>query len=183
MNYLDYFIFVIVAIGFILGAKDGFVRKIIGVVGLILAIFISFYFAGTLGAVVNQHLIDDIYLSEIVAGLGIFIISIIIVSVLKRVIHPLDKVNKFVNQILGGIAGSVQMLFFLGILFFVTNIFSFPSNSDRTESLLYRGVYRLIPSTISFIFGEDFKAKEYFEEKIERHNLEEDILDSDSLEE
>jgi len=41
MNYIDYILIAIILIGFILGYKDGLVRKVIGLLGLVVAIFLA----------------------------------------------------------------------------------------------------------------------------------------------
>ena len=41
MNYIDYILIVIVLIGFLLGFKDGLIRKIIGLIGLIAGIALA----------------------------------------------------------------------------------------------------------------------------------------------
>ena len=79
----------------------------------------------------------------------------------KRLIHPSDKVNKFLNQLLGGIAGTLQIIFFLSVFLLLLNAISIPSKEDIDESLFYSPVYSVIPSTIDLIVGADFKTEEF----------------------
>ena len=49
MNPIDLVIIITVLVGFILGFKDGFVRKLIGLVGFGLAIVLAAFFKDDLG--------------------------------------------------------------------------------------------------------------------------------------
>ncbi|MBN1300235.1 MAG: CvpA family protein [Melioribacteraceae bacterium] len=169
MNYLDYLIIAVIILGFILGFKDGLVRKIIGVLGLIIGVALAFEYSDDIAVYLAPFLNDEIYLAELFSGFLIFFITMILFAILKRIIHPFDKVNRFMNQLLGGIAGAVQIIFFISGFLLLMNVFSYPDKSDRSESLLYDITYSVIPSTIDLFMGKDSKAqniiKDYIEEK------------------
>ncbi len=167
MNYLDYIIIAIILIGFILGYKDGIIRKIIGLAGLIAAIFLAVTYSGTLGEQLSPIFNNENYLAKIVSGILIFFATILIVAILKRVIHPADKVNKFVNQFLGGIAGTIQLIFLTSVLLLLLNILNFPNEKDKENSVLYSTVYGILPSTIDLIIGSDFKTEGFLKDYIE----------------
>ena len=84
MSILDIILIVIILIGFILGFKDGFVRKLIGLIGFALAIFLAITFAFDLGKIIESITGIEIYLSEIIGGIIIFIVVIFIFSIIKR---------------------------------------------------------------------------------------------------
>lgn len=167
MNVLDYFIIGLLSVGFILGFKDGIIRKIIGLTGLFIAILMSYKLSNPIGEILSVSTGIEQYLSEILAGITIFISIVFLASIIKRLVHPSDKVNNLLNQILGGIFGSLQIFFFLSIIFLILNIFDVPSEESKTKSLLYNPTYSAIPSTISFIFGESNGFKDIIKESIE----------------
>ena len=115
MNYIDYILIAIILIGFILGYKDGLVRKIIGLLGLIAAIYIAVTYSDTLGEYLAPMFNDENYLAKIISGFVLFLATILAFAIIKRLIHPTDKVNKFLNQLLGGIAGTIQIIFFASV--------------------------------------------------------------------
>ncbi len=168
MNYLDIIILIILAIGFALGFRDGLIRKVIGLIGLVLSVVLALQFYKPFGKFLAPVINNEIYLAEIVAGFLIFILVTFLASVLKRIIHPLDKVNRFMNQLLGGISGTLQILFFISGFMLFLNIFNFPSEEDRKNSLLYNKVYQVIPVTIDFIIGSNSDAKNMVKEFIEQ---------------
>ena len=151
MILLDVLIIAGVIIGFILGFKDGFVRKLIGIIGFILAVVAAVFLSGKLGLLIESVFRIEYYLSEIIAGLFIFFLIITIFMFLKRVVHPFDKVNNLINQIVGGVVGSIQILYFLSAIFIIVNIFDLPDKVTRQQSIFYENTYAVIPLTIKYL--------------------------------
>ena len=151
MILLDILIIIGVIIGFILGFKDGFVRKLIGIAGFILAIVAAVFFAGKLGYLIENVFGIEYYLAEIIGGLIIFFSIITLFMFLKRVVHPFDKVNNLINQIVGGIVGSIQILYFLSAIFIIVNIFDLPEKNTRQNSIFYESTHKVIPLTIQYL--------------------------------
>ncbi|MBI3124322.1 MAG: CvpA family protein [Ignavibacteriales bacterium] len=168
MNYLDYIILVIVIVGFILGFKDGLVRKIIGLIGLIVAIVLAFQLGGKVGKLFTSFFNQDDYLASLISGIIIFLGVLLITSIVKRIIHPTDKVNNLINQTLGGLIGVIQILYFTSTICLFLNIFAYPKTGDREDSTFYNSVLNLIPKTTDFIIGNRSKAAEVIKEYIEK---------------
>jgi len=168
LNYLDIIIFAILLIGFLLGYKDGLVRKLIGLIGLIVAVYLAFTYSDEFGIYLNPIFNNEDYLANFFAGLIIFIIAIFVFSIIKRLVHPLDKVNRFFNQLFGGIAGAIQTLFFISGFLLFLNIFGIPDQEDRGDSMVFNQVYSIVPTVIDFTLGSDSTAKDFIEDYIER---------------
>ena len=151
MNPYDLIIIITVLVGFILGFKDGFVRKLVGLIGFGLAIVLAALLKDDLGEMVEFAFGIEIYLAEIIAGITIFFGVIIIFTLLKRVIHPFDKVNNLINQIVGGVVGVFQLLYFLSAVFLLLNIFDVPGKSVKESSAFYNVTSKVIPVTIDFL--------------------------------
>ncbi len=151
MNYLDFIFAAIVIAAFILGFKDGFVRKLIGSLGFFLAIFLGILLSETFGSILNKMFGMEKYLAEILGGFIIFLIIIMVTSILKRVIHPFDKVNNMMNRITGGIVGIIQIVYFVSAALYLLHIFKVPSEKDQTKSFSYSTIYKLLPTTIDYI--------------------------------
>jgi len=182
LNYLDYIILIILIIGFLLGFKDGFVRKIIGLIGFIIGVILAFQFSNKVGKYLALFFNNDEYLSSVIAGITIFLIAILIASLIKRVVHPFDKVNRFINQFIGGIIGTVQIAFFLSAVFLFLNIFSFPNIAQRNNSLSYNFVLDLIPKSIDLIIGKNTKATDYLIKYIEKKDSDPNLqIDSSQI--
>ena len=174
MNYIDYIILLIVFIGFLLGFKDGLIRKIIGLIGLIAGILLAYKFSGNLGRFLIKFFNNDDYLANLISGILIFLTVILIASILKRIVHPVDKVNRLINQTMGGLIGDVQITFFISAILLFLNIFNVPKSEQRKGSFFYGFVSDIIPKTVDLVAGHKTRATEYLKEYIEKK-------DADSL--
>ncbi|HRI46728.1 MAG TPA: CvpA family protein [Ignavibacteriaceae bacterium] len=166
MNYIDIILFIVLTVAFVLGFKDGFVRKLIGTVGFFLALFLSISFSTWLGKIIFSVTGIEQYLSEILAGFTIFITILVLAAFLKRVIHPFDKVNNLINRIVGGLTGTIQMLIFLSAALYLLNIFDFPDEKVKEDSFLYSPVYKILPFAINSLQAITPDAKESIKEYI-----------------
>lgn len=151
MNTLDIIILITLVIGFILGFKDGFVRKLIGILGLIVAVLVTALFSGRLGVIIEQVFNIELYLSEIIAGIILFLGTVLIFAIVKRLVHPSDKVNNLINQLVGGAVGVIQLMFFLSAVLLLLNIFNVPDEEVQESSFLYHNTYNIIPFTINYL--------------------------------
>jgi membrane protein required for colicin V production len=167
LNFVDYIILGFLAIGFILGFRDGLVRKIIGVLGVIIGIGLAFEFSNNVAQYLAPLLNNEVYLAEIVSGFLIFLFTLLVFAIIKRVVHPFDKINKFINQLLGGIAGIVQIIFFISAFLLLLNVFNVPNKSTRESSLLYQKTYNVIPYSIELVMGTNSKAQNFIIDYIE----------------
>ena len=151
MILLDALIIICVLIGFILGFKDGFVRKLVGFAGFIIAIVAAVFLASRLGYMIESLLRIEYYLAEIIGGVLIFLVVLGFFMVIKRIVHPFDRVNNLINQVTGGLAGSIQILFFLSAIFVILNVFNLPERETKQRSVFYNDTYSIIPLTIQYL--------------------------------
>lgn len=171
MILLDILIIASVIVGFILGFKDGFIRKLVGFTGFIVAVLASVFFAGKFGKLIESLFGIEYYLAEIIGGLIIFISVITIFMFLKRVVHPFDKVNNLINQIVGGVVGSIQILYFLSAIFIIVNIFNLPETQTRQQSLFYNLSYQVIPITIQYLSNYTPEPRKLIEDYINEKDV------------
>ena len=166
MILLDALIVIGVLIGFILGFKDGFVRKLIGIIGFVIAVVAAVFFSHNLGLFIESAFRIEYYLAEIIGGVIIFFGILAIFMFLKRVIHPFDKVNNLINQIVGGVMGAVQIIYFLSAIFIIVNIFDLPEKQTRDRSIFYYPTYKVIPLTIQYLSNYTPQPRKLIEEYI-----------------
>lgn len=166
MNSVDLFILIGLLAGFILGFKDGFVRKLIGIIGFGLAIITAAVFSSRFGFMIENAFGIEYYLSEIIAALAIFFAVILIFTLIKRIVHPFDKVNNLINQLVGGAVGAIQMLYFISAVLIILSIFNFPDDSTRKASALYKDTQQVIPLTIKYLSNYNPQAKQIIREYI-----------------
>ncbi len=170
MNFIDYILLIFVLIGFILGYKDGLIRKIVGLLGLLVAIVLGITYSDILGEYLTPMFNNEDYLAKIISGILIFFGTIFVFALLKRLIHPFDKVNKFLNQLLGGVVGAIQILFVISVFLLLLNTINIPNEKDVNDSIFYGKVFSLLPSTIDFVLGLDFQTEGFLKDYIESSN-------------
>lgn len=151
MNFIDIIIVAAIVVGFILGFKEGFIRKLIGISGFILAVLAAVLLSASFGRFIEAAFSIEFYLAEILGGVLIFAAIMVVFAILKRVIHPFDKVNNLINQLVGGFVGILQLLILLSALFLLFNIFNFPDKAAQKSSMLYQTTYDIIPAAMGFL--------------------------------
>lgn len=150
-HYLDYIIIGFLIIGFLLGFKDGLLKKILSLLGFIVAIIAAIY----LSPKVRPFFIDalnfspktSLYVSIILIFLLFFILSKIVVKLFK----PQNSVLGFIDRLIGGIIGIFQLGLFLSALLIILNFFEYPTQEEKKQIKYYSLVYNLIPSTFKFV--------------------------------
>ena len=167
MNPLDLIIIATLIVGFILGFKDGFVRKLIGIIGFGLAIITAAFLKDEAGSFIEYLFGIEFYLAEIMGGVLIFFTVILIFTLLKRIVHPFDKVNNLINQLIGGMVGIIQLLYFLSAIFLLLNVFNIPAQSVKNSSAFYKSTYKIIPITIDYLTNYAPEPKKIIKEYIE----------------
>ncbi len=166
MNTIDLVIIATVVVGFILGYKDGLIRKLIGLIGFAMAIISAAVLKDEFGKMIESALGIEFYLAEIIGSVVIFFAIILVFALLKRIVHPFDKVNNFLNQLVGGLVGTIQLLYFLSAIFMLLNIFSIPGNSVKENSAFYNFTYSIIPETIDYLNEYTPNTKKMFKQYI-----------------
>lgn len=90
---------------------------------------------------------------------------------LKRIVHPFDKVNNLINQIVGGLVGSIQILYFLSAIFIVVNVFDLPEKETRENSIFYNMSYQIIPLTIDYLSNYTPQPRKLIEDYINEKDI------------
>jgi len=162
-NYIDYAVIIFVIIGFLLGLKDGLIKKVISLAALIAAIFISITFSHDVKKIAMQITSLDALPAMIVSFILIFVVSFLVASLLSRLLKPRDGVISLINKFLGGIVGVFQIWLILSALFIFLNLFSFPDKESRVQSHLYNFTFSLIPNTFKVIEKAFPSTKEFFD--------------------
>jgi membrane protein required for colicin V production len=126
---------------------------LIGFVGFIFAIVFAALFKDDFGSMIEKFFSIEYYFAEILAAILIFFTTVIIFSILKRIIHPFDKINSLINKLVGGIVGGFQILFFVSVIFLFLDIFGFPEKQSKKNSVFYSHTYSLVPQIFDFIKG------------------------------
>lgn len=162
-NYLDIVIVILVILGFLLGLKDGFIKKILSLAALAVAIIISITFSNNVKLFIQSLIQIDPFPAMIISFILIFVLSFLVASIISKMFTPKDVVLNFINRILGGLLGFLQVGLILSALLIFLNIFHFPNEEVKRDSHFYKLTYNLIPLTFKFVEKTFPSSKEFFD--------------------
>jgi membrane protein required for colicin V production len=148
---LDYIILGFVVLGFILGFKDGFIKKIFSLAGFVLAIIAALTFSPRARAFLVNSFDLNPSTAVVISFLLVFLIVILISKIIIKLIRPKKSLLGFIDRILGGLTGMFQMGLFLSGLLIILSFFNFPPKEQKSNLKYYNFTYNLLPNTFSFV--------------------------------
>lgn len=148
---IDYTILGLVILGFILGFKDGFIKKIFSFAGFVFAIIAALTFAPRARAYLIKYLDINPSTAVIISFIIVFLIVIILTKLLIKIIRPKKSVLGFFDRILGGLTGLFQMGLFLSGILILLSFFKFPDDQQKANLKYYNFTYNLLPETFGFV--------------------------------
>lgn len=132
------------------GAKNGLVKEILNVVGIVLAVFLTFRYMDALSLLIKPFFEDDAtaYIPFISAAL-LFVGTLGVVALIANLTKEMLKAVKLssVNMALGGLFGMLKSGMVISTILLLLAGFNFPKEEVRNESLLYPYVIYLGPWT------------------------------------
>lgn len=167
MNALD--LLIILPIGFFAykGFTAGFIQEILGIVGIIIAVFVTFAYMKPVATFLERFFSGTDTLT-IVAGLILFIGTIVIVQLIGHAVREFLEFIKlnFLNRIAGLFFGAVKSAIVISGFLWLFAGFNMPAEDTREDSLLYPIVISLAPATFDLI-ASVYPGIENFIETIE----------------
>lgn len=168
MNFLDLIILLPIVYFAYQGFRRGFIKEVFGIIGIILAVYLTFEYMGTISGILAPH-VEDRDRTTIITGIITFIIIIIAVQLigfgLERFIDviQLGILNKLVGMIFAGlkiailISATLLLLAGLGI----------PSDETTSNSASYPVVIYVAPTAFNVV-AKAIPGTENFIETIEQ---------------
>lgn len=164
MNYIDILITILVILFALLGFKDGFSRKLFG----ILTFFIAFIFSTLLMNPVGDVIVDWFEFTPHFSYPFAFFISIIcvifIINITFRFLGPKATVLSTTNRLLGALTGCAQGLLVTSLILIVLKFVSLPSNYSKKESIFYDKIINIAPKVFDSLLSIVPNSKTFFEE-------------------
>jgi len=163
VNWLDVLIAIILALPVIFGYRKGFLRKILGIAGIILGFILAvrFYkpisdlFSGLIKTNSNWvPVIIFLLIIGIVFGLSVWV---------ARFMSGINSGTKMIDKVLGAILGLVQGLILSSIIVVNFTYLNYPDKSVRDSSYLYPIVYKVAPAVFDGVLGFSPELKNLYE--------------------
>lgn len=175
MNYLDVILLIPIAYAGFRGFKNGLVKEVLGIAGLIIAILLGFNLITPASEFITTNWgLDGETVPYLAFGL-VFLVTLIAMSILTFV---LDKVIKLVflsipNRVFGSMFSTLKMALILSLGLLFLSGFNFPNKEIRDTSLAYPYVLSVAPvayDAIAFIIPGVSNYKETVERTLEEYN-------------
>ncbi len=175
MNILDFLILLPIAFFGYRGFKNGLVQEVLGIVGIILGVFLSFQYMHSVGEHLRPYLTEYETYIPFIAALLIFISTLVVVNIIAYVASKLLEAIQlsFINRITGLSFGALKSGIAISALLLVAAGFNMPSQDVREQSVSYSYVIYLAPwayDTVASVYpgAEDFV--ETVRKTIDEHN-------------
>lgn len=129
------------------GAVNGFVKEILNIVGIILAIFLTFNYLDAFTGIIAPLFEDGASYVPFLSGVILFVGTLAIVAFIAYGTKELLKAVKlsFVNRILGASFGALKSGMIVSAILLLLAGFNIPKDEARGESHLYPYVIYLAP--------------------------------------
>lgn len=170
MNLLDFFI--VLPVGYFAwkGFTSGFIKEVLSIAGIILAVFLTFKYMDSLSPVFEMFFFEeDSQYAPIVAGIFIFVFTIAAVQFIAHISQrflELIKIN-FINRLAGLIFGSLKSAIVISAVLLLLAGFNLPGETTRSGSATYPIVITVAPAVFDMV-SSLYPGAENFIETIER---------------
>jgi membrane protein required for colicin V production len=164
MNFVDILTAISLILFALLGFKDGFMRKLFG----ILTFFIAFIAATKLMNPVGDWIIDWFEFAPFFSYLFGFFISFLIVifliNMLFRLLGPKATVLSIFNRMSGALLGAAQGLLIASLILIILKFADIPSEQSKRESVFYHDIIEIAPKVFDSVLTVVPDSKTLFEE-------------------
>ncbi len=152
MNTFDLFIFIPVALGLIFGLFKGFVKEVVSLLAIVLALFLAEMLNTSFAPVVAEWFDLSEKMATTVSYTLIFILTVTGAFFISRIT---DKVLRsislgWLNSLAGGVFGALKYAIVVSVLMNVFDAldskFSFADPQKKEDSIAYYPVMKLAPS-------------------------------------
>ncbi|MCH2449307.1 MAG: CvpA family protein [Gracilimonas sp.] len=135
------------------GAVNGLVKEVLNIVGIILAIFLTFNYLDAFTGLIAPIFEEGASYIPFISGGILFIGTLGVVALVAYATKELLKAVKLsmVNRILGGAFGALKSGLVVSAVLLLLAGFNVPSDEAREESYLYPAVIYLAPLTYNAV--------------------------------
>lgn len=171
MNLLDFFILIPILFFAIRGIKNGLIGEVLGVVGLIIAVFLTFQYMDEVADIIRPLFNSDANYIVFIAATLIFVLTLIVVQIVDYLAASFLRVIRLhtINRVLGFFFGFLKGAIIVSAVLLLLAGFQYPSEQSREDSVTYSYVVYIAPWAYNLVADENFTntVEETFEDVIE----------------
>lgn len=169
MNLLDFLILIPILLFCYRGFVNGIIQEVLSIVGIILAVFLSFQYMDVVGSWIRPMFSENAGYIPFLSGALIFIGTIstvqLIAFVSKKFLETV-KLN-FLNRLAGLAFGFLKSGIVISAILLILAGFNLPSQQARNDSVAYPYIIYLAPYTYDAV-AMIYPGAEYFTETVEK---------------
>lgn len=155
MNLLDLAILLPIALFAYRGYRNGIVREVLAIAGVVFAVFVAFQFmeelSGLLEPLINQP--KDII--TLISGLILFAATLILVLTIALLIRKFLELLRLnlINRLFGFLFGGLKAGIAISAVLLLLAGFNIPDKDTRTGSVSYAYVIQIAPAVYNLIIS------------------------------
>ncbi len=146
LNWLDILIALIVTLPTYFGYRKGFLRKLLGIAGIIVGFILAVKFYGSVASILSSVIKENTTFVNVLAFLLIIGLLYGTAIWLARFIANMNSGTSMIDKVLGVVVGFLQGLIVASVLLYNLSLANLPSVEARNSSMLYAPVYRIAPA-------------------------------------
>jgi membrane protein required for colicin V production len=174
MTTTDIGIIIGIILYMLLGFRDGFFKKVFGILGFWGGLILAIKFMSPLSEYLMEWMSFSDDVSLILAFFLIFLFVVVAVNLMYRWFGKSGSENLTVkSRMAGAVLGAAQGLVGISLLLIMLSFFDVPEQADRDSSSLYRNIVKIAPKVFDYSTQWMPESKAFFDviaEKIERFN-------------
>ncbi len=172
MNITDILIIIFILISFVIGIRDGLLKKLFAIIGVILALVMATKYMKEGGHYVQDFFKMESETSFIISFAFIFVIVVVLTNFIYRWFGNENKGYHLWDRIAGGVVGIAEGAVVLSLVLILMNLFDVPSREEKKTSTFYESVSSVAPAMFdefNKLFPNTKKFKEELYNAIERY--------------
>ncbi len=146
MNWIDILIVFLVTLPTWFGFRKGFLRKLLGIAGIIAGFILAIKFYDTLTPILSKVIKENPIFVNVLSFLLIIGILYGASIWLARFIANMNSGTSLIDKILGTVVGFIQGLIVASVLLYNLSFANLPSKETRDNSLLYGTIVKIAPA-------------------------------------
>lgn len=176
MNFLDLIILLPIAFLAYRGFVNGFFKEVFGIIGIILAVYLTFEYMGTISPIVAPY-VENRDRATIVTGIVMFICIVLAVQFTAYALERFFQALRLgiINKVAGMIFGALKSAIVISAVLLLFAGIGIPDEEATRDSVSYPVIIYVAPAAFDVI-ASIFPGTEDFIETIERTIQDENSL-------
>lgn len=146
MNWVDFTIVLLVTIPTFFGFRKGFLRKFLGIAGIIVGFILAVRFYEPLSSFLNRIFSGNLIVMNIISFLLIIACVYGFTVWLSKFISGMNSGTTMIDKTAGALFGFIQGIIISSVLLFNLSLIDFPEKKERDSSVFYKRIYGVAPA-------------------------------------